>query len=667
MKKIVLLSITLILSFVSFSQAYSTKNKKAIKLFKKAMEAPRIVPNDFKSGESYCLKAIMKDPKFVEAYILSAEYNEYLGNTDVAVSRYKKAIEVNPKHSPSGATYFFLGNLLAQKGEAEEALFYLNEFKKFPNANQKLVTEATKLIESSTFLIESKKNPSAFEPVNMGSQINTNRPEYFPTITVDGKTFLFTRRLESILKTGEKYEQEDFFYSNLNNINRWETAIAMPSNINTIRNEGAPTISGDGKSLVFVACSLGDFIDYGEGRDGKGSCDMFYTKKIGQRWLDPINLPGKVNTNLWESQPSISADGKTMYFVRRANAIGSLDNSDIYTSTMKPDGSWDAPIRLPDNINTPLKEESVFIHPDGNTLYFSSNGLKGMGGLDIFISRKNAKGEWGNPENLGYPINTPADENSLLVNAEGDIAFFASSREGGFGDLDIYYFLMPDQFKPTKTVYFDGKVFDASTKLPLGGKIVLKDIKTGIVVFSSEADKVNGSFTVALPINQEYALSVEYPGYAFFSENFNLTMTENQTEYHKDVPLNSILNAPAVALKNVFYDLGKATLRPESFVELNLLRDFLKTNEVLKIELSGHTDTRGDAMDNLKLSDARAKSVVDYLISQGIESRRLTGKGYGESKPIITDEKINALNSEIEKEKAHQENRRTEYVILKPQ
>ncbi|MGV3611554.1 MAG: OmpA family protein [Fluviicola sp.] len=667
-----LLMALFILATASCSTAqmsYSTKNKKAIELYEQARNEPgkSIDPKtkgpNFTGAIALLDKALEKDPAFWEAYMVKAEMYEELNQPYKAIENYRKVIEINPSPTSGGAIYFYLGTMEYTVGEYENASKNLTTFTQAKGAHPENIARAKKLIEDCQFAVEAMKNPTQFKPVNLGPGVNTKDAEYFPTITVDGKTLLFTRRIED--KRVPVYgEQEDFYVSSLSTFNTWQTAVPMPKNINTVNNEGAPTISADGRSLIFVACD-DEAGSYGDGRKGRGSCDLFYTKRLGNQWVDPVNIPGAINTGNWETHPSLSADGKTLYFVRRVMTRGGIPDSDIYTSVLKDDGSWDTPVRLPNTINTPFMEESVLIHPDGKTLYFSSQGHRGMGGLDIFVSRMNDKGEWGKAENLGYPINSSADENSLLVSADGEIAFFASDREGGFGKLDLYYFLMPEKFKPVKTVYFDGLVFDATTKKPLPGKFSLVNIKTGKEVIKSEADQVNGTFTVSLPINEEYALSVSYPGYTFFSQNFNMTLTDNQESFHMDVPMNPITPGPTTALRNVFFDLDRANLRPESYVELNKLRDFLKANPTIKIEIGGHTDTRGDDAKNLKLSDDRAKSVKDYLIQQGIEASRLSSKGYGETMPIFTDEAIAKMSKESEKEKAHQENRRTEYKILK--
>ncbi len=650
--------------------SYSSKNKKAIALFEQGRDEPSKSVDPKTHGPNYAggiallEKALEKDPTFWEAHMVEAEMYELLNQPYKAIEQYRKALALNPTPTSGGATYFYLGTLEYTVGEYENAKKNLTAFTQAKGAHPDNVTRAKQIINDCDFAIEAIKNPTQFKPINLGPGVNTKDSEYFPTITVDGKTLLFTRRIED--KRVQVYgEQEDFYVSNLSTFNTWETAIPMPKNINTINNEGAPTISADGRSLIFVACT-DEAGSYGDNRKGKGSCDLFYTKRLGNQWVDPVNLPGAINTGNWETQPSLSADGKTLYFVRKVMTRGGRPDSDIYVSTLKEDGTWDTPVRLPSTINTPYMEESVLIHPDGKTLYFSSQGHPGMGGLDIFVSRMDEHGVWGKPENLGYPINTSADENSLLVSADGEIAFFASDRAGGFGKLDLYYFIMPEKFRPVKTLYFDGLVFDAVTKKPIPGKFSLVNIKTGKEVIKSEADQVTGAFTVSLPTNEDYALSVSYPGYTFFSQNFNMTLADNQESFHMDVPMVSVSNTVnPVTLKNVFFDLGLATLRPESYVELNKLRDFLKANPTLKIEIGGHTDTRGDNAENQKLSEARAKSVKDYLIQQGIETSRLSSKGYGETMPIYSDEVIAKMPTEKEKEKAHQENRRTEYKIVK--
>lgn len=646
---------------------YSTKDKKAIKYFEAGKAAPENEreegarqPN-YQAGIEYLDKALNRDSNFIEAHLLKAEFHEYLLEYDEAIKHYEKSLELNPNYLRSGVTYFFLGNLQHATEDYDNAIKNLDIYIQNRNANPQLQQKAALIRANAEFAKNAIANPLPFDPINVGPGINTADPEYFPTITVDGKTILFTRRIKDGRVQGRYKEQEDFFVSHLSN-NVWQKAIPMPTNVNTVNNEGAPTIAADGRTLIFVGCA-DQFGSYGDNRAGRGSCDLFITKKLGNRWSDPENLPGTLNSIHWETQPSLSSDGKTLYFIRGIRGRNATNNSDIYVSHLQVNGEWSTPKKLPDHINTPGREESVVIHPDGKTLYFASRGHIGMGGSDIYVTRMNDKGEWSMPENLGYPINTKYDENSLMVGPDGEVAFFASDREGGYGDLDIYYFTMPESMRPTKTLYFEGLVYDINTKEPIPGKFKLVDIETGKEIMYSEADAVTGEFTVSLPVNKEYALTVEYPGYAFYSDNFNMTEPEGMEAFHKDVPLVPIgASGMGIPLANVFFDLNKATLRKKSYVELNKLVSFMNENPEYNFEIGGHTDSRGN--NNQELSENRAKAVVDYLISQGISSDRLTSKGYGSSKPINSDAQIEALETTKAKEAAHQQNRRVEYTII---
>jgi len=666
-----ILSFSIVFFFIGCAQSqfpYSTKDKKAVKLFEKAQKAPResVDPEtqgpNYKEGIDLAEKAIEQDPNFWEAHVLAAELYERTLKYKEAITHYESAIKINPNHSMSGNTYFYLAALQLALGRHDDALRNIQIFIKNPNASEGLLNDAHKIRESAIFSKNALKNPKPFDPKNVGPGINTSLPEYFPTLTVDGKTLLFTRRIPD---SRVKYfgEQEDFYVSGLNQ-NEWGQAIPMPPNVNTLNNEGAPSIAADGKTLIFVACSDESGTYYGENRTGKGSCDLFITRKIGNRWTNPINLPGEVNTSNWETQPSLSSDGKTLYFIRGVRNKSGKQNADIYVSYLREDGSWGPGQRLPNSINTADMEESVHIHPDGRTLYFASRGHIGMGGSDLFLTRLDENGNWSKPENLGFPINTLYDENSLMVNATGDIAFFASDRDGGYGGLDIYYFDLPKELRPVTTLYFDGLVYDSKTKKALPGFFELTDLSNGKTVIISEADKVDGSFMVPLPLERDYAIQVTYPGYFPYSLNFNLRGIPNQTSYHIEIPLNPETSSDENVLANVFFDLNKSTLRPESKVELNKFANYLKSNPKIKIELGGHTDSRGNKDENLKLSSDRAKAVLDYLTQCGIPSISITFKGYGSSQPIVSDEEIAKLSTAEEKEVAHQKNRRTVYKII---
>ena len=318
---------------------YSTKDKKAIKFFEAGQAAPAeqrsegdMQPN-YQAGIDFLVKAIERDPNFVEAHLLKAEFHEYKREYAAAIDHYQKSLAINPNYLRSGVTYFFLGNLQHATEDYEGAIRNLDIFLQNRNANPKLQNKATLIRANAVFAQRAIANPLPFDPINVGPGINTENPEYFPTITVDGETILFTRRIKDGRVQGRYKEQEDFFVSSLED-KMWKNAIPMPKNVNTVNNEGAPTIAADGRTLIFVGCA-DQFGSYGENRGGRGSCDLFITKKLGNRWTDPENLPGTLNSIHWETQPSLSADGKTLYFIRGIRGRNATNNSDIYVSHLQ--------------------------------------------------------------------------------------------------------------------------------------------------------------------------------------------------------------------------------------------------------------------------------------------------------------------------------------------
>jgi outer membrane protein OmpA-like peptidoglycan-associated protein len=495
------------------------------------------------------------------------------------------------------------------------------------------------------------KKPVPYALVNVGEGINSELNEYFPAVTADGNQFLFTRGL--IVANMPGYENEDFFMSNKTN-NVWQASKPI-NEINSVGNEGAPTLSADGNIMFFASCA-NEMADYGTPeRKGYGSCDIFYSQKINGIWSKPRNCGPSVNTTHWETQPSFSSDGKSLYFIRGIRGRSGLKDQDIYVSTIE-DGKFSLAVKISSNVNTPMKEESIFIHPDNQTLYFSSEGHPGMGGLDMFMSKRQPNGDWGPAVNLGYPINSFADENSMLINPDGKLAFFASDRAGGFGGLDIYQFEMPESIRPEKITYAKGKIFNAKTKEPLEANFELFDLATGQNVTRSFSGS-NGEFFVTLTANKNYLVNVNKPGFLFYSDNFSLKGKE--TDFNKpfklEIPLQPIDTGNVVELKNVFFDVNKSELKPESKAELDKLIAFLIGNPSMKIELGGHTDSDGDKKANLTLSTNRAKSVYDYLIVNGkINEARLKFKGYAETRPKVP-------NTTAENK---QKNRRTEFKVL---
>jgi outer membrane protein OmpA-like peptidoglycan-associated protein/predicted negative regulator of RcsB-dependent stress response len=621
-------------------KTYSTTNEKAIKYYEESKKY--FAQYKDKEAEEYLTKALQKDDNFIEAHSAYAQLLVEKKRFSEAVTHLKKAISINPDAYP--ANFFMLANISMIQGDYETAYNSYKKFLSYKYINPDMKEIAEREIKNAEFGMNAVKHPQEFKPINIGSSINTAEDEYFPSITADGETFIFTRKVG---------QQEDFYISTKVN-GKWQAAVSLKE-INSYGNEGAPSISADGKIMFFASC-MNIEENYGSpDRKGYGSCDIFYSERINGKWSKPVNVGPPINTQHWETQPSFSSDGRTLYFVRGYVNRGEIKQGDIYMAVMDDNGKFSEPVKLGSNINTDRDEESVFIHPDNQTLYFSSNGHIGMGGLDIYMSKRQADGSWGPAINLGYPINTHNDENSLLVDPSGKIAYFASNRKDGFGGLDIYQFELPENVRPEKITYVKGKVYDAVTKQPLIANFEVYDLSTQNKVTTSFSD-IRGNFLVTLTAGKNYMINVNQTGYLFYSDNFSLENVETSFEkpFILDIPLMPIDTGSVTELKNVFFDVNKWDLKPESKAELNKLIAFLKQNPSIKIELSGHTDNSGDKKFNQTLSTNRAKAVYDYLIKEGgINPQRLTYKGYGDTRPKVPND------SPENKAK----NRRTEFKI----
>lgn len=627
---------------------YTSTNKKAIKYLEEGKQAYEMKKDD--DAEKYFKKALDEDKNFIEAALGLANLYQVTNRHPEAITYFKRAIEINPKFFAN--SFYFLSLSQLATGQYQDAKTSLETFLKFERINPSTKESAQKYLANANFGAEAVKNPKPFNPVNAGPGINTEYGEYFPAITGDGKQFLFTRGLPREGMPG--FFNEDFFTSN-NVTNIWQTATPITI-INSWGNEGAPSLSADGNIMFFASCS-DETGDYGSpDRKGYGSCDIFYSQKVNGKWTKPRNAGPAINTANFESQPSFSSDGRELYFVRGILHRGAAKEYDIYVSKISDDGKFTPPVKLGPNVNTTETEESVFIHPDNMTLYFSSAGHPGMGGLDIFMSKRQPNGEWGKAINLGYPINSFVDDNSLLVNPGGKIAYFASNRTGGYGDLDIYQFDLPEDLRPEKITYVKGKVYNSKTKETLEANFELVDLETQSSVTKSYTQK-NGEFFVTLTANKNYLVNVNKDGFLFYSDNFSLKGKE--TDFSKpfllDIPLDPIDTGSVVELRNVFFDVGKWDLKPESKAELDKLGAFLTKNASLKIELGGHTDSDGIRKSNIILSENRAKAVYNYLITTSkISEARLKYKGYADLKPKV--------KNDTPENKA--KNRRTEFKIL---
>ncbi len=614
---------------------YSIKNKRAISKYEEATSAY----SQYNSSLALVIleDLIQSEDQFAEAYFLMGQIYAEKNEMQKAIAPLEKGLSINPNIFPMG--HLMLGECYFSVAEYEKAEQSITTYTKMPKANPNVPYRAQLILESCVFAKQSVKYPVPFNPINLGAEINTENDEYFPCITADTKTLLFTRLLKD--KRAFQGTHEDFFMTErtetINFNEGWKASLPVKS-INTLYNEGAPTLSADGQTIVFTACELPGY-EYGETRTGLGSCDLFFSLRTATGWTPAENFGAGINSGYWETQPSLTADGATLYFIRGKKGKGGLvEDPNIYFSQINEVGMWSEPAKVPGLINTKGREESVFVHPDGQTLYFSSDGHPGMGGLDIFVSRLLKDGSWSKPVNLGYPINTSANENSIQVTAQGDIALMASNREGGKGGLDLYSFELPESVRPRYVSYVEGFVFDSKTNAPLDGKLQLLNLSNGEIVAETYSNKSrDGYFLVCLPAGNDYALTVSANSYLFYSSNFSLLDFTPSRPYRKDAPLQKMDSGASIVLENIFFKTNSSNLETESYIELTKLIELLVKNETMRIRIEGHTDSDGEEAANLKLSQARALSVKTYLESKGIVASRIESEGYGETQPIETN------------------------------
>lgn len=587
----------------------------------------------YDEGIKYLDQAIKADPKFQAAYIQLADVYRKIKQLPKAIENYKKAI--SSAAAIDVRIYYTLGESELLTGDYTHAKANLLQFQlKYVGSDTDYIFKTKKYLLDCDFALSALKTLLKYEPINMGFNINSEYRDYFPALTADGETIIFSRVVNG---------NEDFYTSHKEG-NKWQKAEPLSTNINTPGfNEGAQSISPDGKYLFFTGCNR---------PDGFGRCDIYLSRKEGNQWGKAINLGSTINSEYWESQPSISPDGNTLYFV--SNRPGGIGGYDIWKSTLNDESKWTLPVNLGPEINTPFDESTPFIHSDGKTLYFSSDGWPGMGNKDIFYS-KLGEGTWSKPQNLGYPINTFNEEIGLIVSADGSEGLFASNLEGGFGELDIYRFKLPDAAKPMPVTYVKGIIKDKETKELLAANVLVVDLKTDRAMFNDITSIETGDFLTVLPIGSTYSFNVDAPGYLLYSKHYDLNYFNNEKPFEIELFLDKIKVGVNVTLANIFFETNKYELLPSSMAELNLVLDFLMNNEKLSIEIQGHTDNIGETKLNEKLSANRAKAVYNFLISNGIASKRLTYKGYGATQP-----KADNLT-----EVGRQQNRRTEFIITK--
>lgn len=637
-----------------FTQEVDYMYGKAITFFKKA--------NDFNPNNAEC------NYKLGVCYLYSTTKQE-------AIKYLEKAYLLDNKVSDDVSYYVGRGYHLA--GEWDEAIKNYKDYKvvaTLRGEEPERIEEIEKLIEECRNGKEISAKEERIWLDNLGAKVNSAAPEYSPMVSTDESFLIITsRRANSIGELIDEYDDkyfEDLYYSKFDNeTGEWGDLVNFGEGVNTKGHDATSGLSPDGKTLFVYRGSQ------------KGGGDIYSSKIEDKKWSTPKKLNSNINTDFQETSASLSSEGKKLYFV--SERPGGQGKGDIYTSEWDPEKKdWGVATNLGSIVNSPFGEYGVYIHPDGVTLYFASEGHQTTGGSDIFYSEYK-DGHWNTPKNMGYPINTPDDDRYFVMAANGKTAYYSSFRKEGLGENDIYRitFLGPEkqpvlnademliastnyvsaekvieakvETRSSKMALLKGLILDYKTKLPVIADVEIVDNKTGIIVNEFKADQADGSYVVSLPAGRDYGITVKSKDYLFHSENINLPDSATYKQYRKDISLQKIEVGSKVVLRNIFFDSDKFSLRKESETELERLADLLKNNALMQVEISGHTDDKGAEEYNQKLSENRAKAVVEDLKKRGIKEERLTFAGLGESQPIAT----NATNE------GRQENRRTEFKI----
>jgi outer membrane protein OmpA-like peptidoglycan-associated protein/tetratricopeptide (TPR) repeat protein len=603
-----------------------------VKLYEQALDL--LKDDQVSEAIPLLMQSIKEDTNFVDAYLS-------LGGALGQLKKYDQSVRMYERARSKDSSYFRIYQLpysinLAGQGRFEDALAAVDLFLTYPKLNERSIKSGDYRKKSYEFALNYAKQHGGqayvFNPVNLGDSINSPRSEYFPSVTVSDSLLVFTRRVDA--------GREDFIESRMTG-KGFAASTVINGDINEEPRKGAITVSQDGEWLLFAGMLLDQ---------GYKSFDLYISYQTPQGWSEPQNLGSNVNSEFWESAPSLSPDKNALYFC--SNRPGGFGGSDLYVSYRQPNGKWAPAVNMGPSVNTAGDELAPFIHADNQTMYFASNGLPGYGNSDIFVVRKNANGEWGKPENLGYPINTIENEGSLAVSSDGLTAYYASDRSDSRGGLDLYKFDLRPDIRPYRTLYVKGHVIDQKTKKPLPSSVELIDNATNRALMKVQTDEL-GEYFVTLPTGKDYTFTVNRKGYLFYSELYPLSASQADSVYKKDILLQPVALNAMMTFRNIQFANNSAEIPAAGFVELDKLLQVLTDNPTLRVEISGHTDNVGRGEDNLKLSTSRAKSIVDYFVSKGVAAGRLSYKGYGASQPIAD----NAT------EAGRAQNRRTTFTV----
>lgn len=605
-------------------------NAQALRLFEKAMrekglERKKLLAEAAKLNED-CYEA-----HFQLGLIYVKEQEARL-----AKYRFEQVIRHCPDYSPY--TWYWLGSIYYGEGRYKESVEMLRKVTGYKGEraylDDKDFFEAQRLLKQAEAMIELSSKKVSFEPRPV-EDICTPQDEYLAMLSPDNSIMFFTRKEPA---PGTAVGYKEWFMEARNNNWHFDRGRPMPPPFNTVFNNGASFMTADEKYLYFVMCENNEV----------SKCDIYYTKRDGPGW-DVINRPPGINSEVWDSQPTLSYDGQTMIF--SSTRKGGVGGADLWISRRRPDGSWETPENPGPVLNSPENDLMPFLHTDGKTLYFSSKGHKGLGGYDIFFSRKDDNGQWTTPVNIGAPINTEGDELGFFVSLDGSRAFFTSDKlPGGKGGRDIFTFPLYEDARPEKVRLIMGRL-DAENGEP-DGDVILKNMnsrETSVI----KVDKEDGKFVAVVKAEDDYLLTLRKQGAAFSSQLISSSDTTPQAP-RVTLEQKALKKGEAYRLNDIYFATNSSELTPKALFTIQAFGEYLKEHPDLRVAIHGHTDNVGNDADNLILSRQRARAVYQALLDQGIPPQRLTHEGFGESRPV-------ADNNTTE---GRAKNRRTEFVIL---
>jgi outer membrane protein OmpA-like peptidoglycan-associated protein len=621
----------LCLTFCICQNSIAQTNKKAAEAYQKSTKF--FAEKNFDQANRWVDETLKYDSTFAEAHFRKGQLYEYFTQPEQALGAYRRSIDLKPDWPPLVVAYQKLIEHHLQAGAYSQARRYLEGYLPLLKPNSAAQKKALRQLQVCAYGEKAVLNPLVINPEELSDTVNQFVLQYFPALTADSETLLFT----ALKPEGD----EDLLVSYRKN-GTWTAPVSISENINTVENEGTGTLSADGRTLVFTACNR---------RDGYGSCDLYISYKTGQAWSRPKNLGVAINSPYWESQASLSADGQKLYFV--SDRVGGAGQRDIWFSKLQSNGQWTAAQNAGSIINSNADEASPFLHANGRTLFFASEGHQGLGGYDLFFADSTNTG-WQVPRNLGYPINTSDNQVALFITSDGKYGYYSfdTKRIGNQRVSRLYRFILPDSLRQQFNVvnYLKGTVTDAQTGKPLQADIELYDLKTSKVVAGFSSDATTGNYVTVLPNGSEWGLYVNAKGYYYKSLSFDFTNQNRSDGLTLPIQLDPLTTERRGVLNNIYFETAKADLQEKSQTELNKLIQFLRSTPTLRVEIEGHTDDVGEAKPNQVLSQKRAQHVADYLVAAGIDKARIKAVGYGKTRPRVpnTSETARQLNRRIE-------------------